>query len=192
VFLPEVVVAALARGAPAEAQSAFARSQARRRRATSAIPRRLHSGRAEVVCFHILRLKAATMGWFRSNSGRVAGLAFFALACQLVFTFGHVHVGNVGVIRALAISTVAADAANDSAGAPFWPPQKTPTGLAQDFCAICNNINNISLANTLVLPLSPAILPPISIVQELQWPLVAIGLASRDHFYFNARGPPHA
>jgi hypothetical protein len=49
-----------------------------------------------------------------------------------------------------------------------------------------------SLANTLVLPLSTAILPPISIVQELQWPLVAIGLASRDHFYFNARGPPHA
>jgi hypothetical protein len=127
------------------------------------------------------------MGWFRSNGGRVAWLAFFALACQFVLTFGHVHLGNVGVIStALAISS---DAANGATAAPSSPAQKTPTGLAQDFCAVCNNI---SLASTLILPIAPAAVPPISFAQDLRWPPAAIELASRDHFHFDARGPPHA
>jgi hypothetical protein len=127
------------------------------------------------------------LGWFRSNGGRVAWLAFFALACQFVLTFGHVHFGNVSVISAaLAIS---ADAAKGSARAPSSPAQKAPTGLARDFCAVCNNI---SLASTLTLPVSPAAVPPISLVRDLRWSLVAIEIPSRDHFHFNPRGPPHA
>jgi hypothetical protein len=123
------------------------------------------------------------MRWFRSNGGGVAWLAIFALACQFVLTFGHIHSGRVDAISAaLAIS-------GGSTGAPPSPAQKVPTGLAQDFCAVCNNIG---LANALVLPVSPATVPPISFIRELQWPLVAIGFASRDHFHFNARGPPHA
>jgi hypothetical protein len=124
---------------------------------------------------------------FRSNSGRVAWLAIFALACQFVLTFGHIHSGSVSIISAaLAIS---ADASEGSAGPPPSPAQKVPTGLAQDFCAVCNHIG---LANALVLPVSPATIPPISFIRELQWSLVPIGFASRDHFHFNARGPPHA
>jgi len=84
---------------------------------------------------------------------------------------------------------ISGDAANGSAGAPSSPAQKTPTGLAQDFCAVCNNIR---LANTLVLPVSPAAIPPISFIQDLQRSLLVIELTSRDHFHFNARGPPHA
>jgi hypothetical protein len=124
------------------------------------------------------------MRWFRSNGGRVAWLAIFALACQFVLTFGHVHSGNVG-----AISSALAISADGSAGAPSSPARKAPTGLAQDFCAVCNHI---SLASSLVLPVLPAAIPPISFIQNLQWPLAAIGFASRDHFYFNARGPPYA
>jgi hypothetical protein len=124
---------------------------------------------------------------FRSNSGRVAWLAIFALACQFVLTFGHIHSCSVSIISAaLAIS---ADASEGSAGQPPSPAQKVPTGLAQDFCAVCNHIG---LANALVLPVSPATIPPISFIRELQWSLVAIAFASRDHFHFNARGPPHA
>jgi hypothetical protein len=122
------------------------------------------------------------MGWLRSNGGKVAWLAFFALACQFVLTFGHAHLGNVR-----AISTALPISADGSAGAPSSPAQKTPAGLARDFCAVCNNI---SLANAIVLPTSPAAIPSISIVEGSQWPLVAIGFTSRDHFYFNARGPP--
>ena len=125
------------------------------------------------------------MRWFRSSGGGIAWLAFFALACQLALTFGHIHFGNVVFISdGFAIS---ADSANGSAGAQSSPAQKTPTGLARDFCAVCNNI---SLANTLVLPASPAAIPSISIIQDLRWSLVTIELASREHFHFNARGPP--
>jgi hypothetical protein len=127
------------------------------------------------------------MRWFRLNGGGVAWLAIFALACQFVLTFGHIHTGSVGVISAaLAVST---DAPDGSAGAPVSPAQKAPTGLAQDFCAVCNHIG---LASALVLPISPATVPPISFIRELQWPWLAIAFASRDHFHFNARGPPHA
>jgi hypothetical protein len=125
------------------------------------------------------------MRWFRSNGGGVAWLAIFALACQFVLTFGHVHTGSASIVSAaLAIS---ADGADGSAGAPSSPAQKIPTGLARDFCAVCNHI---SLANALVLPDSPATIPPLSLVQELHWSLVAIASASRDRFYFDARGPP--
>jgi hypothetical protein len=125
------------------------------------------------------------MRWLRSNGGGVAWLAIFALACQFVLTFGHIHSGGVGAISAaLAIS---ADASDGSADAPPSPAQKVPTGLAQDICAVCNHI---SLANALVLPVSPATISPVSFIQELQWPVVAIGLASRDRIHFNARGPP--
>ena len=117
------------------------------------------------------------MGWFRSNGGKITWLAFFALACQFALTFGHIHFGNVVVISdALAIS---ADTANGSAGVQSSPARKAPAGLARDFCAVCNNI---SLANTLVLPISPAAIPSISIIQNLQWSLVLLHHKFRRRF----------
>jgi len=147
---------------------------------------RLHEGRR----YDMLALSVSgsrPMRWFRSNGGGVAWLAIFALACQFVLTFGHVHTGSARILSAaLAIS---ADAPDGSAGAPSLPAQKIPTGLARDFCAVCNHI---SLANALVLPVSPAAILPISLVQVLPWPPAAVALASRGHFYFDARGPPLA
>jgi hypothetical protein len=125
------------------------------------------------------------MGWFRANGGRVSWLAFFALACQLALTFGHVHFRNVSVISAA--SAVSADAGGGPAGAPFPPAQNTPN-LAKDFCAVCHNI---SLASAMVLPVS-AVVPPVSFFHGPHWSLAATEPASRDHFYFNARGPPYA
>src|ERR1700687_6179497 len=118
------------------------------------------------------------MSGCRSNGGGVAWLAILALACQFVLAFGHIHTGSVGVISAaLAVS---ADAPDGSAGAPASPAQKTPIGRAQDFCAVCNHIG---WASAWVLPVSPATVPPSSFIRELQWPLLAIGFASRDHFH---------
>jgi hypothetical protein len=125
------------------------------------------------------------MGWLRSNSGKFAWVAFFALACQFALTFGHLHLGNIGVISAAL--TAPADSASGSTGAQPSSPQQTPTRLAQDFCAVCNNI---SLANTLVLPVSPAPIAPTSIIRGLLWSLARPALASSDRFPFNARGPP--
>jgi hypothetical protein len=126
------------------------------------------------------------MGWFRSNSGRFAWLAFFALACQFALTFGHIHLGNIGVISAALTASV--DSADVSTSGQSSPAQQVPTGLTQDFCAVCSNI---SLASALVLPVSPSAAPPLPIIRDMRWPLVTAGFASSDHFHFNARGPPH-
>ena len=127
------------------------------------------------------------MAWFRSNSGKFAWLAFFALACQFAFTFGHLHLSNFGVISAAL--TISTDSTGGSSGAQSSPGQQNSRRLAQDFCAVCNNI---SLANTLVLPVSPAPVSPASTIRDLRWPLARPDLASSDHVYFHARGPPHA
>jgi hypothetical protein len=113
----------------------------------------------------------------------VTWLAFFALACQLVLAFGHVHAGKN---YALAWN-VAADTGSASVTLPS--PHQGPSGLADDFCAICASI---SLANTLVIPTSPVVAPPKSFVQDLSWSFAAVELASIDHLLFNARAPPHA
>jgi hypothetical protein len=125
------------------------------------------------------------MGWLRSNSGKFAWVAFFALACQFALTFGHLHLGNIGVISAAL--TAPTDSTNGSTGAPSSPAPQTPTRAAQDFCAVCNNI---SLANTLVLPVSPAPTSPPAIIRDLRWSLAKRAFASSDRFPFNARGPP--
>jgi hypothetical protein len=126
------------------------------------------------------------MRWFRSNAGRDVWLAFFALACQFVFTFGHVHLTGIGVADTAAIF---AGGPRDVAGSPASPRQRAPSGLTQDFCALCNNI---SVANALVLPAPPAIILSNSFIQQLQWTPTALHVAPRDHAFFDARGPPHA
>src|SRR4029077_18171629 len=128
----------------------------------------------------------AAMGWFRSNRGVVAWLALFALACQLVLSFGHVHAGQFG---GASTAWAPAETGDASAGAPPSSPQKTPIGLAGDFCAVCANI---SLANTLILPILAIILAPRLFTEILAWSLAASERASYHHLPFSARGPPHA
>src|SRR5260370_40996772 len=94
------------------------------------------------------------MRWFRWNRGGVAWLAFFALACQLVMSFGHVHAGKFSGGSA---AWAAAESGNASADIPPSSPQKKPTGPAGAFCALCANVN---LAHTLGLPLLAIILAP--------------------------------
>jgi hypothetical protein len=126
------------------------------------------------------------MGWFRSNRGVVAWLALFALACQLLLSFGHVHAGkfNGGSLAFAAVET--GDAPADG---PPSSPQKNPIGLAADFCAICANI---SLANTLIFPILAIILAPRLFTEIWPWSLAANELNSFDHLPFSARGPPQA
>jgi hypothetical protein len=125
------------------------------------------------------------MGWFRSNRILVTWLAFFALACQVLLSFGHVHVGKFsrGSAEWAAVQT------DDAATVSPLLPQKNPTGLGGDFCAICANIN---LAGTLVLPILAIILIPGLFTEISPWSLAASEPASFRHLPFRARGPPHA
>jgi hypothetical protein len=125
------------------------------------------------------------MRWFRSNRGAVAWLAFFALACQLVLSFGHVHAGQFGGPTAWA----ATETGDASADVPPSPPQENPIGLVGDLCAICANI---SLAGAIILPILAIILTPRLFTEILPWSLAASEPASFDHRPFSARGPPQA
>jgi hypothetical protein len=125
------------------------------------------------------------MGWFRSNRGGVAWLAFFALACQLLLSFGHVHLSK---FDSGSTAWALADGTDSSAAVPP-SPQNNPPGLAGDFCAICANIG---LAGTLVVPDAPVIVAPSSFIEVLRWSVVAFEPTAFDHLAFNARGPPQA
>ena len=125
------------------------------------------------------------MRWFRSQKLKVASLALFALTCQFVLSFGHVHLN-----RFASNWTIAAAAGKVTpADLPLSPRQKNPSGLGEDFCAICASIN---LAGALVAPTAPTLLLEISFYKELHWSLVATQAESIDHIHFNARGPPVA
>jgi len=126
------------------------------------------------------------MRWFRSKRGAIAWLACFALACQAFAAFGHVHLAKTsGNLIGFAL----ADSARPGiATDPSSPPQNSPAG-PDDFCAICASI---SMAGTLVVPVPPAIVAPISFVQTLPWSLAATEPDALERVHFDARGPPQA
>ena len=136
------------------------------------------------------------MRWFQSHKVTVAALALFALTCQFVLAFGHVHLDrfagssiNWATAAAAGKAVAAAPGKVTLADLPTSPRQKSPDRLGDDFCAICASI---SLAGALIAPTAPTLLPEISFYKELHWSLVATQAQSIDHIHFNARGPPVA
>jgi hypothetical protein len=125
------------------------------------------------------------MRWIRSKTGGITWLALFALACQLVLSFGHVHLGksNAGTAWAALVDGGKATDHAPPANAP------SPAGTTDEFCAICANI---SLASILFIPVVLALLAPVLLTAELPWPDSDITPASIPHLLFSARGPPHA
>jgi len=103
----------------------------------------------------------------------------FALACQFVLAFGHVHLDRFADISTMSAKAVSAD----------LPSSPRPSPVSEDFCAICANM---SLAGALVIPVPPAQAPRISSVNELHWSFAATAAISPTGFHFDARGPPRA
>jgi hypothetical protein len=129
------------------------------------------------------------MAWFRTNRGIAAWLALFALACQLSFSFGHVHIDKFGVGKfGAGHATQAGVETTDRADTPAPAHPKDPVGVAGDFCAVCANI---SLASALILPVLAFILAPV-LFTRVWWPSAAGSPASFHHQSFRARGPPSA
>jgi hypothetical protein len=125
------------------------------------------------------------MGWFRSTQGGVVWLAVFALACQLLLSFGHIHLGAMNSGSPLWAGAIGR--AGPSTVVSPLSPQKNRSGLPDEFCAVCANAN---LANNLVVPAPPIVLPPGSFTQLLPWTWAASVPISVAHLLFNARGPP--
>jgi hypothetical protein len=127
------------------------------------------------------------MYWLRAQGTKVAWVALFALACQAILSFGHVHFGKLSSSSTV-IAFLASAAQGEAAEQPAAPPAPTK-GLADEFCAICSHMN---VASTLIAPTTPTVLPPISVVKKLRWSISALDPTWFDLSLFDARGPPKA
>jgi hypothetical protein len=121
------------------------------------------------------------MHWFRSHLRLGSRIALFALAVQLVLTFGHVHREG---LRGQSSTRIEA-----SAGA-VAPAGHDEPKVADDFCAVCALIH---LASTLV-PAEVAALPLPVVFGQLRRPESALhfALPASPPASFAARAPPLA
>jgi DUF2946 family protein len=127
------------------------------------------------------------MNWFRSPSKWGSYLALFALVCQLVLTFGHVHLDRAAPIPADRSTVATADASNAAQATPADPTGRHDQ--ADDHCPICTLIH---LAGALVLAEPPSLpLPDISVRMPSEPPL-AFDFPSPQRALFAARAPPTA
>ena len=124
------------------------------------------------------RLGRRVMRWFRTHIGLGARLALVALAVQLVLSFAHVHVADVGRAQ-----SVAASLPGGSGGTP------TPKsgGPADPGCAICGLIQLAATATPSTAPALPLLVTPDHVRPEAADQLL---LAASAQFLFRARAPP--
>jgi hypothetical protein len=121
------------------------------------------------------------MYWVRSNSRFGSWAALFALAIQLVLSFGHIHLE--GIQGPSAVITASSQAQPNNT-----PGDDRGTG-GHDFCAICAalNLTSSSILPTVALPATP-VDQPYKWVADVHPPQVSY----RVHFPFQARAPPHS
>jgi hypothetical protein len=120
------------------------------------------------------------MGWFRSRSYWASYLALFALACQLVVSFGHVHFDG-GALTA-GRGSIVAKAVVD--------PASKQSPAADEHCPICALIH---LAGTLVPANAPALLQLAAFGRFLLLAAIEFDFdAALRHSPLGARAPPFA
>jgi hypothetical protein len=122
------------------------------------------------------------MRWFRRNMRIGSWCALFALAIQLVLSFGHLHFASSAAVAALA------SAAEPLAAAPDDPPAPTKHSRVADYCTICASLHLAGLLTA--KPPSVSTLHP-SIGARLKVHIEA-ATSSYSGLPFNARAPPLA
>lgn len=128
----------------------------------------------------------ASMRWIRSNIHGFARLALFAMAVQVIVTFGHVHLDGLVPASARGGQSVADQALTPSAKKAQDQDRKSP-GTADRDCPICALIQ---LASTS----APAVAPPLPIPASLGGTILEApnvsGATASPTFAFQARAPP--
>jgi hypothetical protein len=121
------------------------------------------------------------MHWCRTRLRLGSYIALFALAVQLVLTFGHVHLDGLGRHSSTRIEASAGTVA---------PPGHNAPRVADDYCAVCALIH---LASTLV-PAEVAAMPLPVVFGQLRRPESALhfALPASPPASFAARAPPLA
>ena len=122
------------------------------------------------------------MHWFRSNIRIGARVALFALAVQVVLSFGHVHFYALTFAPANASpAAVAHDSGTAVPGKPGGAPRSDGSGGAD--CAICALIQLLAAA-------APALQLLLNVDPSRLDALLASALVASPHFLFQARAPP--
>ena len=127
------------------------------------------------------------MNWFRSTIRPFAKLALFALAVQMVVSFGHMHRDDLG-LPSLATAHWAhfPSAAAQALAGPADPDQYPSS---DDYCPICASI---ALLTTGAPSLPPVIVVPPLIPRVWSSPTSLYLVATQAIFSFQARAPPLA
>ena len=121
------------------------------------------------------------MRWVRARLGAGSRLALFALALQIVLSFGHVHLGEFR-------HATDGPAVAGSQPVPSDPFQH-PGSDADDYCAICATIH---LAATSLLPQLPQLPVQFATRPVEHANFVVKGFFSARRAPFQSRAPPFA
>ena len=119
------------------------------------------------------------MQWFRANLRVGARLGLFALALQIVLSFGHVHLG--GLRHSTDRLSVAATHYVPS------DPQRQPISDADEYCAICASIHS---AATSLLPQSLHLSVPFAVRRVEHADFISANSLSPRRASFQSRAPP--
>jgi hypothetical protein len=125
------------------------------------------------------------MFWFRSNIRLGSRLALFALAVQIVLSFGHFH--SYDIAQASPGSGPTASVSAPGTVSPDIFPDHKSNGSADFDCPICALIQLAATSVPSVAPVLP--LPETIELLRLEAP-IASALSSSSHSFFNARAPP--
>jgi hypothetical protein len=126
------------------------------------------------------------MHWIRANIRFGSRLALFALAVQMVLSFGHVHIATPTLASSNVEQPAVADGSRLTLSRAILPIHKSD-GSVSDDCAICALIH---LSFTSAPPAAPVLpLPmnvgPLGLLAPAQLPL-----AATLYVLFQARAPP--
>jgi hypothetical protein len=126
------------------------------------------------------------MRWFRAKQKFGGRLALFALAIQLILSFGHIHRED---IYGPSYGAPAPAAANQTADKSQQLPSDRPAKHGDDYCAICATISLLSASFAAQPPQLP--LPFVSRVIE-HVDRVTVALVAPRCTPFQSRAPPAA
>jgi len=129
------------------------------------------------------------MRWVRSNVSQGSWCALFALAIQIVLSFGHIDPADFPWPSGS--SPVSAAGADENSTAALTAPStpSKPIGHAFDYCVICAVM---TLAGSVIPAAAPASPMPAGSIRVHFWAKAEVLSSTSPHRLFQARAPPLA
>ncbi len=127
------------------------------------------------------------MNWFRSKIRSGARLALFALAVQMIVSFGHMHRDDLGLPPLAAPDQT--QITSNTAPSPAGPADQDHHPASDDYCPICASM---ALVATAMPSLPPVLIVPVPIRRVWAAQLPAHSLSTQVAPSFQARAPPLA